>query len=99
MASFCAASEKAEGERVPAAFFQRGNVVVKEEIHFAMAQLDSRNHRGTFLVLDYFSRENLPSSCLILDSVISVFPRFEGEFVDVWTTCNVIKSRANDGVT
>lgn len=87
-----AASEKAEGERVPAAFFHRENAVVRKEIHFAM---ESRSHRGTFpsIILTYRVRARFSW----LGNI--VFPRYESEFVDVWTTCNVIKSRANDGVT
>lgn len=55
---FTTASEKAEGEGA-CCFFSPGNVVVKKEVHFATAtaELDSRNHRGTFLLRLFQPRE------------------------------------------
>lgn len=101
MASFYAASEEAEGKGA-CCFFSSRNAVVKKEVHFAMAlaKLDSRNHRGTFRLRLFQPRER---TGFVLDSRLgnienATYSRYESEFVDVTTICNVIKSCANDGV-
>lgn len=45
---FAPRAKKRKGREGACCFFSPGNIVVKKEIHFALAELDSRNHRGSF---------------------------------------------------
>lgn len=87
---FAPRAKKRKGREGACCFFSPGSVVVKKEIHFALAELDSRNHRGTFFSPSIISAPR-ESTEFVLDSRPGniVFPRYGGEFVDAWTTCNV----------